>query len=154
MIQFVLINRRKTLKNEGKNHEFRLMVHIGQKIQEMVHSLNMPITEFASKINKSRTVAYDIFARQTIDTGLLYTISEALEYNFFKLYFENATMANDPATEKYAKTSQQGLAEQLSTYKKELDNAIEEINKLKKTLQKQKSYPTSSTKKGTKKGSR
>src|ERR1700761_6331760 len=105
MIQFVVINRRKNVKNEIKNHEFRLMVHIGQKIEEMVHALNMPVTEFASKINKSRTVVYDIFTRQTIDTGLLYTISEALQYNFFKLYFGNETMAND-TTEIYGKNQQ------------------------------------------------
>ena len=148
MIQFVLINRRKNFKKEGKNHEFRLMVHIGQKIEEMVHALNMPITEFASKINKSRTVVYDIFTRQTIDTGLLYNISEALQYNFFKLYFDNETMAND-ANELYGKNQQHDIARQLSQYKKELDNAVEEINKLKATLQK--TYPASKSKKAPKK---
>ena len=146
MIQFVLINRRKNVNKESKNHEFRLMVHIGQKIQEMVHQLNMPVVDFASKINKSRTVVYDIFGRQTIDTGLLYTISEALQYNFFKLYFENETMAND-ASEVYGKNQQQDIARQLSQYKKELDNAFEEINKLKKVLQKQKTYPSVKSKK-------
>lgn len=149
MIQFVLINRQKNFKREGKNHEFRLMVHIGQKIEEMVHELNMPITEFASKINKSRTVVYDIFTRQTIDTGLLYKISEALQHNFFKLYFENETMAND-ATEIYSKNQQHDIARQLSQYKKELDNAVEEINKLKNVLQQQKAYPASKKKKSSK----
>ena len=151
MLQFVLINRREILRKEVKNHEFSLMVHIGQKIQELVQQLNMPITEFASKINKSRTVVYNIFERQTIDTGLLYTISEALEFNFFKLYFENETMANDPV-EKYGKAQQQDVARQLSVYKKELDNAIEEINKLKKAIQKQKKYSTSPNKKPSGKG--
>ncbi len=126
------------------------MVHIGQKIQELVYELNIPISEFASRINKSRTVAYDIFTRETIDTGLLYKISEVLEYNFFKLYFENeGPMAND-ASEKYAKSSQQEISQQLISYKKELDNAIEEINKLKKAMKPQ-SYKTA--KKSNKKGS-
>jgi len=115
------------------------MVHIGQKIEEVIHELNMPITEFASRINKSRTVIYNIFKRQTIDTGLLYKISEVLEYNFFKLYFEAGAMANDPS-EKYNKSSQKDISQQLNIYKKELDDAVEEINKLKKQMKKQKGY--------------
>jgi len=115
------------------------MVHIGQKIEEVVHELNMPVTEFASRINKSRTVIYNIFKRQTIDTGLLLKISEVLEYNFFRLYLETGAMANDPA-ENYGKGTPKEVLQQLNVYKKELDSAVEEINKLKKEMKKQKGY--------------
>jgi len=76
------------------------MIHIGQKIKEHVYKLNIPITEFASRINKSRTVVYNIFERKSIDTGLLYRISEVLDYNFFELYEINSKIDKKPAKKK------------------------------------------------------
>src|SRR6185437_15283665 len=71
------------------------MIHIGRKIKEQVYKLNIPITEFASSIHKSRTVVYNIFERKTIDTGLLYNISQVLDYNFFKLYIKSNLITNE-----------------------------------------------------------
>jgi len=42
----------------------------------------MTVAEFARRINKSRENAYDIFTRKSLDTDLLRTISQVLEYNF------------------------------------------------------------------------
>ena len=65
---------------------FAFMVHIGQKIRKMVNDQRLSVKEFASKINKSRTVVYNIFERKTIDTGLLAQIGIALKHNFFQYY--------------------------------------------------------------------
>ena len=43
----------------------------------------MTVTEFASRINKSRENAYSIFNRKTIDTSLLQLISAVLDFDFF-----------------------------------------------------------------------
>lgn len=63
-------------------------LHIGNKIQKVLHDKGITVTVFATRINKSRENIYSIFNRKTIDTGLLLTISEALDYDFFKLYIK------------------------------------------------------------------
>jgi hypothetical protein len=59
-------------------------IHIGHKIKEVLDQSRYSITEFAALINRSRTVAYNIFERDTLDTGLLQQISKVLEHNFFR----------------------------------------------------------------------
>jgi transcriptional regulator with XRE-family HTH domain len=62
------------------------MIHIGKKIKEVVNAKEISVALFAKKINKSRTVVYNIFERESIDSLLLYKISEVLDFNFFALY--------------------------------------------------------------------
>jgi transcriptional regulator with XRE-family HTH domain len=57
---------------------------IGAQIRGVIEKRGMTVTEFASRINKSRENAYSIFNRKTIDTSLLQIISEVLAYDFFK----------------------------------------------------------------------
>jgi len=61
-------------------------IHIGKKIKEIWKISRLKGTEFASLINRDRQVIYDIFDRETIDTGLLQTISTVLEHDFFSYY--------------------------------------------------------------------
>jgi hypothetical protein len=70
-------------------------VHIGKKIKEVFNHSHYSATEFATRINKSRTVVYDIFERDTIDTGLLSTISEVLHHNFFAYYNDMHSMVQE-----------------------------------------------------------
>ena len=49
----------------------------------------MSKSEFARRINKSPQNVQDIFTRQSIDTKLLFDISEVLGYNFFSLFLKN-----------------------------------------------------------------
>ena len=58
-------------------------IHIGKKIKEVLGQSHFTVVEFADKINKSRTVVYDIFERDSIDTSLLIQIGRVLEYDFF-----------------------------------------------------------------------
>lgn len=46
----------------------------------------MPVSEFAFAINRTRTVVYNIFERQSIDTSLLLQISKVLNHDFFRYY--------------------------------------------------------------------
>ena len=78
------------------------MIHIGFHIKQVIETKEVSITDFAKEINKSRTVVYHIFTRQSIDTNLLVAISKALDYNFFQLYFpqeENIRTANETSKE-------------------------------------------------------
>ena len=63
----------------------------------------MTITEFARRINKSRENAYDIFTRKSLDTDLLKTISQVLEYDFLaKSNEKNRATYNEPVNENAA----------------------------------------------------
>lgn len=62
------------------------MVNIGAKIKQVVDDRGISTSEFARRINKSRENVYDIFKRETIDTGLLTAIGEVLEHDFFQYY--------------------------------------------------------------------
>lgn len=77
------------------------MIHIGKKIHEVVKAKGISVSVFAKKINKSRTVVYDIFERESIDSLLLYKISEELDFNFLGLYdlsASNDQLVNETTT--------------------------------------------------------
>lgn len=64
-------------------------IHLGKLIKEKFEESNLSISEFARRINRSRSVVYDIFERQSIDIEMLENISEALNFDFLKyLCFE------------------------------------------------------------------
>ncbi len=62
------------------------MIHIGEEIQERLRKKRMKVIDFSRKIDTNRNNVYDIFSRKSIDSGLLLKISEALEFDFFRLY--------------------------------------------------------------------
>jgi len=57
-------------------------IHIGQLIKSVFDTSGMSIAEFARRINCERTNVYKIFARKSIDVGLLVIISDTLQHNF------------------------------------------------------------------------
>jgi hypothetical protein len=67
------------------------MESIGKIIECVVRQKRIPITEFAQKINTNRNNVYDIFQRDTIDTGLLQKISEILDHDFFQYFISIQT---------------------------------------------------------------
>ena len=109
------------------------MEHIGKRIKQRVEELRMPVTEFASKINKSRTVAYNIFERKTIDTGLLNNICKVLNYNFYSLLNIELLQFIEPTSEiKLANDIEKELRKEYSICQKELDELKEKYELLKK----------------------
>jgi hypothetical protein len=76
---------------------------IGQLIKERVEASNMEVTAFAKAIDKERSNIYDIYKRDTIDTGLLKKIGQVLNYDFFQEFLEEKTVERlkiDQATKK------------------------------------------------------
>jgi hypothetical protein len=112
-------------------------VHIGKKIKEVLKSSRIGATEFGEKINKSRTVVYDIFDRDTIDTGLLQKISKVLDHNFFSYYSSELQQVKDDRPG-YTKKPDMMLAlgEELKTLKKQITEMekryelLEKVNRL------------------------
>lgn len=60
-------------------------LHIGQLIKEQLERSGMKKTEFARRINRTSQNVYAIFERTSIDSALLASISEILNYNFFEV---------------------------------------------------------------------
>lgn len=112
------------------------MIHIGQKIKEVIHREKIQVNEFARRIGKSRAVVYDIFERETIDTGLLRRISNALDYDFFQHYISENSTLEEPGLEPYKKKSppDSQIKMQLDIQKIQLQNAQREIEYLKKII--------------------
>lgn len=61
-------------------------IHIGKAIKAELQDQGRSVKWFAEKLCYERTNVYNIFRRKSIDTDLLYRISEILEHDFFDLY--------------------------------------------------------------------
>ena len=109
-------------------------VHIGKKIKEVVSKSHYTVTEFAGRINRSRDVAYKIFAKENIDTGLLQKISEVLEHDFFNYYSHELPMVREGGRVGYAKKTDliSSLGEELRLLKRRLQEMEEKYETLQK----------------------
>lgn len=65
---------------------------IGQLIKERIDAQNLQVTEFAKMIGTERSNVYNIFERESIDTGLLKKIGQVLHYDFFQDLLEPETV--------------------------------------------------------------
>lgn len=78
-----------------------MTIHIGKIIEREYEESGMKISAFAEKLKTSTRNAYNIFERETIDTGLLQRLGEVLKHNFFQYYYIDKQVNEQPA--KYEK---------------------------------------------------
>jgi hypothetical protein len=69
----------------GRN-SFESMVYISALIKEKMKERRLSAAAFAKLINTDLNNIYNIFSRQSMDTELLFSISIALEHDFFQYY--------------------------------------------------------------------
>ncbi len=67
-------------------------VNIGLTIEQRLNELNMSKAEFGRLIGIPQQNVNRILTRVSIDTDKLIEISEALQYNFFKEYFDGSAI--------------------------------------------------------------
>jgi len=60
-----------------------MTIHIGKIIKSTLKHKEIDVTEFAKKINYTRSNAYKIFNKPSIDTNLLIKINKVLGDNLF-----------------------------------------------------------------------
>lgn len=63
-----------------------MKLHIGSEIRKVLEKNGTTPDWLAGQINTSRRNIYDILNREEINTGQLFEISKALDFNFFELY--------------------------------------------------------------------
>ncbi len=110
--------------------------NFGVEIKKVIKRRGMTITEFARRINKSRENVYDIFTRRSLDTDLLKTISQVLDYDFLSKsnessrssYSESANENNAP----YTKIEQELLLmrEEMLLMRKEMIELRDRVGKV------------------------
>jgi transcriptional regulator with XRE-family HTH domain len=115
-------------------------IEIGQKIKEVFEQSKMSLSNFARAIGTVRQNVYKIFQRESIDTALLWQISEALSHNFFQ-YYQPKTgdkslilPPNQESKNAYNSLEYRKLQEKLAIQSQELAKAKMEIDYLKKII--------------------
>lgn len=99
-------------------------IHIGQIIHERFKESGLSVAEFAARINRTRGTVYDIFSRKSIDTDLLITISDVLQYDFFQEYYRQENQDQSSTQVCHIHFNVEGIADAkllcqyLSLYKK------------------------------------
>jgi hypothetical protein len=64
---------------------------IGEIIKEHLDASKMEVTAFSKAIGRERSNVYNIFKRDSIDTGLLKKIGQVLRHDFFEDLLEPET---------------------------------------------------------------
>ena len=59
-------------------------MHIGEKINEVMTPQRVSVISVAKEIECERTNIYNIFERESINSGLLQKFCQILQYDFFK----------------------------------------------------------------------
>lgn len=81
--------------SDSQQKDFRsictMQIHIGEKIREVYRKKGWTLDFFARKINMSTRNAQYIFQRKDISIEQLHSISQAMEYDFVKLFLLEET---------------------------------------------------------------
>lgn len=101
-----------------------MAVHIGKIIKGLVKQRGLSVTAFADDINYSRRNVYEIFDRESIDTGLLLKIGRVLGENLFWYYI--------PEEERAKQAKKQANMEELYDMLKNLEKKLEAKGKARK----------------------
>lgn len=120
-------------------------VHIGLAIEEKLQELKLSKTEFGRRIGIPQQNVNRILEKDTIDTGKLVQISEALKFNFFTLYCEEAPKVEVKTEGDYSPASDSGdvsvvvgdavLAERVKLLQQLIDEKDERIAELKERIE-------------------
>lgn len=100
---------------------------LGERIKAIFEEKGIKLTDFADQIGTVRQNVYRIFERESLDTDLLYKISEVLGHDFFTYY-------KIPGTTNAIEFNEDISINELALLKDELESAKKEIEYLKKIV--------------------
>ena len=97
------------------------MVHIGKKIKQQLLLKKISVADFALKINTTRNNVYNIFARQSIDSELLFKISIILNHDFFQYYKPVGEAISGDENDYFSMPDRDWFAKQFKALNKKID---------------------------------
>lgn len=112
-------------------HQF---MKLGEIIRKKVEDSGLKVSAFATKINVSRNNVYDIYERESLDTKLLFDISQVLAYDFFQhldplnLRGAQQNLIQEPEV-KYVRKREEILMQHIENLERKLDECEKEKNK-------------------------
>jgi len=115
-----------------------MAIHIGKKIKEEFYRQGLSASQFAKKLNKSRNVIYNIFARESLDTNLLSKIGLILHVDFFSPYLEQKEYKKEnigSSLVKELRAAYNALLEKFNAAEKENAALRNEVGQLKKIIE-------------------
>lgn len=108
-------------------------VHIGEKIRLRAKELKIGPTELGRRINTSKQNVYGIFHRKSVDSDLLKSISQALQYDFFQ-YFQSG-LTNVVNEDRAAYITENGkLRKEITLLRDQLKEARRENSELRERV--------------------
>lgn len=105
-----------------------MKLDIGEIIKQEYEKSGLTISQFARMINKERTVVYNLFKRQYIDTDLLFQICMVLNVDLFRLFSEKLREENKVIGACYADDVKGGAVKRKIMLEMEVDEM--EYNRL------------------------
>jgi predicted DNA-binding protein YlxM (UPF0122 family) len=101
-------------------------IHIGSIVKKVAVQQKVSVIEIADHLGIHRNNIYDVFKRESIDTGLLLKLSRYLKHDFFRYYSKDLALEPTPtAAEAIAAYKQ--LADELRERIKDKDALIESL---------------------------
>lgn len=89
-------------------------IEIGQSIKRVAREKRYGPTELGLMVNTSKQNIYGIFKRKSIDTDLLWTFSQALQYDFFETFSQKLGIKQPPPN------PDEGLKARIAEQKREI----------------------------------
>ncbi|MBC5621824.1 MULTISPECIES: helix-turn-helix transcriptional regulator [Butyricimonas] len=116
-----------------------MKLDIGEIIRQEFEKSGLSISQFARMINKERTVVYNLFKRQSIDTHLLYQICMVLNVDLFRVFSEclgeeNKVIGADRVNELQTTSSKRKVMLEVELDDMEYDRIMQKMFEKKKDL--------------------
>ena len=116
-----------------------MKLDIGEIIRQEFEKSGLSISQFARMINKERTVVYNLFKRQSIDTHQLYQICMVLNVDLFRVFSEclgeeNKVIGADRVNELQTTSSKRKVMLEVELDDMEYDRIMQKMFEKKKDL--------------------
>ncbi|WP_065219801.1 MULTISPECIES: helix-turn-helix domain-containing protein [Butyricimonas] len=99
-----------------------MKLDIGEIIRQEFEKSGLSTSQFARMINKERTLVYNLFKRQYIDTDLLFQICMVLNVDLFRLFSEKLREENKVIGACYADEVKGGTVKRKIMLEMEVDD--------------------------------
>lgn len=119
------------MKKNGPKHQLSNAPNSGQMLKEYLQLWRLSEAGLARKLNRNYSTLVKYFKCETIQTAILWEISEALEYNFFQDFAEQlpANFRHKPTADQKENADLQAELAAMRIKVEVLEKTLEELRK-------------------------